>query len=106
MIKTQHHATKTRYQILGSNKMWHRIRNVSSTSSGPVSKDVDSSNKTESSKPVLKKAISMDSLQNKPVNSKKRNGSLDTNVFGYNWFMNGKVVVNLFVCHRIVSVNV
>lgn len=72
--------------------MWHLIRNQTSFSTtNIVSKNVESNDKTESSKP-LKKAVSMDSLKSTPINVKKRNGSMDGNVFSYgNWFINDKV---------------
>ncbi|CAG8546872.1 12188_t:CDS:10 [Funneliformis caledonium] len=71
--------------------MWHRILNTSSTSTLVSSKHSESIDKSESSKPMLKKAISMDSLHKKPVYLKKRNGSLDTNGFGQSyWFTNEK----------------
>ncbi|CAB4475014.1 ras GEF [Rhizophagus irregularis] len=71
--------------------MWHLIRNQTSFSTtNIVPKNVESNDKTESSKP-LKKAVSMDSLKSTPINVKKRNGSMDGNVFSYgNWFINDK----------------
>lgn len=70
--------------------MWHLIRNQTAFSASNI-KNVESNDKTESSKP-LKKAVSMDSLKSKPINVKKRNGSMDGNVFSHgNWFINDKV---------------
>ncbi|GBC06792.1 hypothetical protein RclHR1_07040015 [Rhizophagus clarus] len=71
--------------------MWHLIRNQTAFStSNVIPKNVESNDKTESSKP-LKKAVSMDSLKSKPINVKKRNGSIDGNVFSHgNWFINEK----------------
>jgi hypothetical protein len=72
--------------------MWHLIRNQTAFSTtNIVPKNVESSDKTESSKP-LKKSASMDSLKSKPINVKKRNVSIDGNVFSHgNWFISDKV---------------
>src|SRR5437764_6572867 len=81
--------------------MWNLFRSPTSFAiSNPAPKNVEkvesNDETTESSKP-LKKAVSMDALKSKPINVKKRNGSVDEIVVSHgNWLINEKVIN--FIC--------
>ncbi|RHZ86396.1 hypothetical protein Glove_51g42 [Diversispora epigaea] len=67
-------------------KMWHRFRNASS-SNAPKNKETK---EKESCKRTLKKSVSMDSLHHlkPPTYVRKRNGSLDSNLFSNSYWFN------------------